>query len=91
MRTRATGQLLGPSLVGKYPVWLPVPQSVGVPDRELSYICDPGIGASPAAQRVVMEILGHSQISMTSRYAHVLPQVMTDAAERIGRVLWGET
>ena len=35
-------------------------------------------------QRVVMEILGHSQISMTSRYAHVLPQVMTDAAERIG-------
>jgi site-specific recombinase XerD len=42
-------------------------------------------------QRVVMEILGHSQISMTSGYAHVLPQVMTDAAERIGRALWGET
>jgi site-specific recombinase XerD len=41
-------------------------------------------------QRVVMEILGHSQISMTSKYAHVLPQVMTDAAERIGRALWGE-
>jgi len=40
-------------------------------------------------QRVVMEILGHSQISMTSRYAHVLPQVMTDAAERIGQALWG--
>ena len=36
-------------------------------------------------QRVVMEILGHSQISMTSKYAHVLPEVMTDAAERIGR------
>jgi integrase len=36
-------------------------------------------------QRVVMEILGHSQISMTSRYAHVLPQVMTDAADRIGQ------
>jgi len=42
-------------------------------------------------QRVVMEILGHSQISMTSRYAHVLPQLMADAAERIGRALWGET
>jgi integrase len=42
-------------------------------------------------QRVVMEILGHSQISMTSQYAHVLPQVMTDAAERIGRALWGDT
>jgi integrase len=42
-------------------------------------------------QRVVMEILGHSQISMTSRYAHVLPQVMSDAAGRIGQALWGET
>ena len=41
-------------------------------------------------QRVVMEILGHSQISMTSRYAHVVPQLMTDAAERIGRALWGD-
>ena len=40
-------------------------------------------------QRVVMEIFGHSQISMTSRYTHVLPQVMTDAAERIGEALWG--
>ena len=40
-------------------------------------------------QRVVMQILGHSQISMTSRYAHVLPQVMTDAADRIGQALWG--
>ena len=35
-----------------------------------------------------MEILGHSQISMTSLYAHDLPPVMTDAAERIGRALW---
>jgi len=42
-------------------------------------------------QRVVMEILGHSQISMTSKYAHVLPPVMTDAAERIGRALWGDS
>jgi len=42
------------------------------------------------AQRVVMEILGHSQISMTSRYAHVVPQLLTHAAERIGRALWGD-
>ena len=40
-------------------------------------------------QRVVMQILGHSQISMTSKYTHVLPQVMTDAADRIGQALWG--
>jgi integrase len=31
-------------------------------------------------QRVVMEIVGHFQ-----------PQVMTDAAERIGKALWGQT
>jgi site-specific recombinase XerD len=42
-------------------------------------------------QRVAMEILGHLQISMTSKYTHALPQVMTDATERIGRTLWGET
>jgi len=42
-------------------------------------------------QRVVMQILGHSQISVTSQYAHVLPQVMTDAADRIGKALWGST
>jgi hypothetical protein len=42
-------------------------------------------------QRVVMERSLATQISMTSKYAHVLPQVMTDAAERIGRALWGET
>ena len=42
-------------------------------------------------RRVVMEILGHSQISMTARYAHVLSQVMSDAAERIGQALLGET
>jgi site-specific recombinase XerD len=40
-------------------------------------------------QRVVMEILGPSQISMTTRYTHVLPQVMTDAADRIGHALRG--
>ena len=32
-----------------------------------------------------MEILGHSRISMTSKYAHVLPEVMTDAADALAR------
>jgi hypothetical protein len=46
-------------------------------------------------QRVVMEILGHSQISMTAKYAYVLPQLMIDAAEKIGQAkigqaLWGQ-
>ena len=37
-----------------------------------------------------MEILGHSQLSMTARYAYVLPQVMTDAADKIDQTLWGQ-
>jgi integrase len=40
--------------------------------------------------RVAMEILGHSQISLTlGTYSHVVPELQRDAAERIGRALWG--
>jgi len=39
--------------------------------------------------RVVMEILGHSQLSMTVRYQHVLPDLARDAADRMGKALWG--
>ena len=40
--------------------------------------------------RVVMEILGHSQISLTmNTYSHVLPSVLREAADAIERSLWG--
>jgi integrase len=39
--------------------------------------------------RVVMEILGHSQLSMTARYQHVLPELSREAAARMGEALWG--
>jgi integrase len=36
------------------------------------------------APRVLMEILGHSQISLTmNTYSHVLPEAMKDAAARM--------
>jgi integrase len=39
--------------------------------------------------RVVMEILGHSQISLTlGTYSHVVPELAHEAAERIGDALW---
>jgi len=39
--------------------------------------------------RVVMEILGHSQITLTlGTYSHVAPELQQEAAERMGRVLW---
>jgi integrase len=41
--------------------------------------------------RVVMEILGHSQISVTlNLYSHVAPEVADEAAERMQGALWAE-
>ena len=39
------------------------------------------------SERVVMEILGHSNLAMTQRYAHVLPPLRQDAAERLDEAL----
>ncbi|MGQ0845095.1 MAG: tyrosine-type recombinase/integrase [Sporichthyaceae bacterium] len=40
--------------------------------------------------RVVMEVLGHSQITLTlGTYSHVLPELAIDAARRMGNALWG--
>jgi hypothetical protein len=38
--------------------------------------------------RVAMEMLGHSQISLTlGRYSHVVPELAKDAARRMGEAL----
>ena len=43
-------------------------------------------GVSP---RVVMEILGHSEIGMTmNTYSHVVPELRRDAAARMDDVIW---
>lgn len=40
--------------------------------------------------RVAMQVLGHSQISLTlGTYSHVVPELATEAAERVGAALWG--
>jgi integrase len=40
--------------------------------------------------RVAMQILGHSQISLTlGTYSHVVPELATEAAASMGRALWG--
>ena len=42
-----------------------------------------------APARVVMEILGHSQISLTlGTYSHVVPELAHEAAERMEDALW---
>lgn len=40
--------------------------------------------------RVVMEILGHSQISVTSKYQHPVEDMQREAMRRQGAALWGD-
>ena len=41
--------------------------------------------------RVAMQILGHSQITLTlGTYSHVVPELAHDAARRMAHVLWAE-
>lgn len=39
--------------------------------------------------RTVMGLLGWSQLSLTARYQHVVPELREEAARRIGEHLWG--
>jgi integrase len=42
------------------------------------------------APRVVMSLLGHSTMRVTTDiYQHVVPELARDAAERVGAALWG--
>jgi hypothetical protein len=41
--------------------------------------------------RVVMQILGHSQIGLTlGTYSHVVPELANDAADKMAKVYWSE-
>jgi len=58
--------------------------------HDLRHACATFLLASGSDPRTVMAILGHSQISLTmNTYAHVLAEARQDAAERLGRVLFG--
>jgi integrase len=42
--------------------------------------------------RVVMEVLGHSQIAVTTNiYGHVMDPQLQDAADAVDGALWGKT
>lgn len=67
---------------------------IGLPQRrfhDLRHSCATLLLAQGVSPRVVMEILGHSQIALTmNTYTHVLPELKHDAAERMDRVVRGE-
>ncbi len=58
--------------------------------HDLRHGCASYLLAAGVPMRVVMETLGHSQLSTTSDiYSHVLPELQRDAADRMGTLLAG--
>jgi len=62
-------------------------QTAGIPPlrfHDLRHTCATLLLAPQVPPRVVMELLGHSQISLTMNlYSHVLPALRKEAAERM--------
>ena len=58
--------------------------------HDLRHSCATLLLAQGVSPRVVMEILGHSQVSLTlNTYAHVLPTLQEDAAAKMNAILVG--
>jgi integrase len=56
--------------------------------HDLRHSCATPLLAQGVNPRVVMETLGHSQVSLTlNTYSHVLPSLQRDAAARMNAVL----
>ncbi len=56
--------------------------------RDLRHSAASLLLAQGVPARVVMETLGHSQISLTlNTYSHVIPSLMRDAADAMDRLL----
>ena len=58
--------------------------------HDLRHSCATLLLAQGVNPRVVMETLGHSQVSLTlNTYSHVLPALQQDAAARMNAILGG--
>ena len=59
--------------------------------HDLRHSCASLLLAQHVPARVVMDVLGHSQISLTlDTYSHVMPAALRDAAERMEEALAGK-
>lgn len=73
-------------------MWRSLLREAGVPHRRLHdarHSAATILLAQGVPTRVVMQILGHSQVGVTMRYQHVVDDMARDAAARTGAALWG--
>jgi len=88
--TQPTGHPLDPS--ADHRAWKNLLKAAGVRSARLHdarHTMASLLLAQNVHPRVVMEIMGHSQISLTlGTYSHVAPELSTDAADRMGQTLW---
>ena len=58
--------------------------------HDLRHTCASLLLAQGVSPRVVMDVLGHSQLSITmDLYSHVMPSALRDAADAMDRALSG--
>ena len=56
--------------------------------HDLRHTCTSLLLAQGVSPRVVMDVLGHSQLSITmDLYSHVMPSALRDAADAMDRAL----
>ena len=59
--------------------------------HDMRHTCASLLLAQGVPARVVMEVLGHSQLGITMNlYSHVMPSALREAADAIDRVLGGQ-
>ncbi len=90
--TNPTGRPLTPNVTTAFARLL---KAAGLPKQrfhDLRHLCASLMLAQGVHPRVVMEQLGHSQISVTmNTYSHVAPALQREAAERMDALLTGTT
>jgi len=73
--------------------WQRLLRKAGIPTarlRDARHTAATLLLAQGVPARVVTELLGHSQITLTlGTYTHVVPELARDAAARMGDALWG--
>lgn len=76
-----------------YDTWRRLLEKAGVEEKrvhDMRHTCATFLGLQGVDHRTMQEVMGWSQLSMVSRYAHAVSSMKRDAAKRMGGMLWSE-